>query len=36
MGRQLDPWKAAALERRLARFGESGLTGARYSERAGV
>ena len=30
MGRQADPRMAAAWERRLGRFGESGLTVARF------
>jgi hypothetical protein len=33
MGRQSDPRKAAAGERRLARFGDSGLTVARFCAR---
>ena len=36
MGRQTDPRKAAAWERRLDRFGESGLTVARFCDREGV
>ena len=36
MGRQSDPRKAAAWERRLGRFGESGLTVARFCDREGV
>ena len=36
MGRQSDPRKAAAWERRLARFGESGLTVGRFCDREGV
>jgi hypothetical protein len=36
MGRQSDPRKAAAWERRLARFGESGLTVGRFCDRGGV
>ena len=36
MGRQSDPRKAAAWERRIARFGDSGLTVARFCVREGV
>ena len=36
MGRQSDPRKAAAWERRLGRFVESGLTVARFCDREGV
>ena len=36
MGRQMDPRKAAVWERRLARFGESGLTVGRFCDREGV
>ena len=36
MGRQSDPRKAAAWERRLARFGDSELTVARFCDREGV
>ncbi len=36
MGRQSDPRKAAAWERRIARFGDSGLTVARFCDREGV
>ena len=36
MGRQTDPRKAVAWERRLARFGDSGLTVARFCDREGV
>ena len=36
MGRQSDPRKAAAWERRIARFGNSGLTVARFCDREGV
>ena len=36
MGRQSDPRKAAAWERRIARFGISGLTVARFCVREGV
>jgi hypothetical protein len=36
MGRQSDPRKAAAWERRLARFSESGLTVGRFCDREGV
>jgi hypothetical protein len=36
MGRQSDPRKAAVWERRLARFGDSGLTVARFCAREGV
>jgi hypothetical protein len=36
MGRQSDPRKAAAWERRLARFGDSGLTVGRFCDREGV
>jgi len=36
MGRQSDPQKAAAWERRIARFGNSGLTVARFCDREGV
>ena len=36
MGRHSDPRKAAAWERRLARFGESGLTVGRFCDREGV
>ena len=36
MGRPSDPRKAAAWERRLGRFGESGLTVARFCDREGV
>ena len=36
MSRQSDPRKAAAGEGRLARFGDSGLTVARFCDREGV
>ena len=36
MGRQSDPRKAAAWERRIARFSDSGLTVARFCDREGV
>ena len=36
MGRQSDPRKAAAWERRLARYGDSGLTVGRFCDREGV
>ena len=36
MGRQSDPRKAAAWGRRLGRFGDSGLTVARFCDREGV
>ena len=36
MGRQADPRKAVTRERRLARFGDSGLTVARFCDREGV
>ena len=36
MGRQMDPRKAAVWERRLVRFGESGLTVGRFCDREGV
>ena len=36
MGRQSDPRKAAAWERRLARFSDSGLTVSRFCDREGV
>ena len=36
MGRQTDPRKAVAWERRLARFSESGLTVGRFCDREGV
>ena len=36
MGRQSDPRKAAAWERRLGCFGELGLTVARFCDRVGV
>jgi len=36
MSRQTDPRKAAAWGRRLGRFGESGLTVARFCDREGV
>jgi hypothetical protein len=36
MGRQADPRKAAAWERRLARYGDSGLTVGRFCDREGV
>ncbi|MCY3016708.1 MAG: hypothetical protein NT171_18695 [Planctomycetota bacterium] len=36
MGRQSDPRKAAAWERRIARFSDSGLTVARFCVREGV
>ena len=36
MGRQSDPRKVAAWERRLSRFGEAGLTVARFCDREGV
>jgi len=36
MGRQSDPRKAAAWERRIARFGNLGLTVARFCDREGV
>jgi hypothetical protein len=36
MGRQTDPRKAVAWERRLARFSDSGLTVGRFCDREGV
>jgi len=36
MSRQSDPRKTAAWERRIARFGNSGLTVARFCVREGV
>ena len=36
MGRQSDPRKAAAWERRLARYGDSGLTVGRFCDREGL
>ena len=36
MGRQSNPRKAAAWERRIARFSDSGLTVARFCVREGV
>ena len=36
MGRQSDPRKTAAWERRIARFSDSGLTVARFCDREGV
>ena len=36
MGRQSDPRKTAAWERRIVRFGNSGLTVARFCDREGV
>ena len=36
MGRQSDPRKTAAWERRIARFSDSGLTVARFCVREGV